>query len=1228
MGVGRHTGLLLAAERDGHPLPIELSARPHTDAMSTVLCAPSGGSFSSRSSSSSSVGDRLAPGPDHLTADDAIAGAAAAAATASAVVGPATTVGGVGAWHGLSSLAWAPCIPPRVAVLGVALLAGESAFATVTPLCLSFWDGETGHLRRAISVSDIVPLECAAPPELTALAVDPRSGRRALVGDSEGGIAVVDSASGAVLQRLQNCEESPKILKEGAARTRNTSSAIVAVLWPCPSEAVALTADGRVWVCDATTAVGAPVPSSTLRTFAMPAAELQKGGTTGGRESLQGSLPPIDPWRALPPPATPQVSVTCVAACACLDLLAVSALLPAEDEDSISSAAEPGCTIQSAPPPQEGAAIKRGRRGHAILVYRFSTGALLGAASTAAQHDIPVVAAPHWAASLGAPPVAALTSGGSGRVLLTPASRKLPILAWKGRAASLPTMELAEPQQPPAAALRPLPPASALVFFGPDRPGLLSAHVDGSLRIWAVPPATLPFTCRVLWVLPPVALTPPPLHAPMYRGNPVPDGDLQTAAVASPRGAVTCMAWARGGEAPPMRFGTLAPGGHSDAQGACPKSHASDHVLVSAADQDSREKKPSAQHLGLATGPKEDGLPPDILSRPFPWDSLRHCDAWLSPDDIENEDTGIIIWAGDSLGQIHRWWLPPEALAAAGLGTTGNPGPPVLRAEIEGLRPRRHVSLHGQCLPARVLATALATSAQNARRWAQQHDRILVLRSSRAPVVLGEVASELGDSTRRLGVVWEGSWRGHGGDVTALSCIRDPIAIRAFATAGGNSQELSSSPGSSTECVVTLLLASGGADGVSRLWDSEGRVVGTLDPLPRFAPALKRPGTPPTTSSADSAAALPPPSPDAGLAALLARLPLHPLIYGPGSGSGLPLDRHSMTHVAFARGLPPDISRSPSPADLPSRLPVSASAQPLRLATSCAAVPFPCAPVPPPPFFITSVLDDDDLGQPMQAPLSEGSGADAGAQASPDGSSGACSSSRGTALQPVILGLSDHSPPISLGLHFVAGPPPADYPAAWHVRWAVQERWAARTSAAAAALVLSHIGRIVDSRRWDEWRARRRRGGAPVPALVRSETEPTDGRGHRRAVTAVERALRDLKAIGRRGLPLLFPAPPVTYPPAAAIHAGVRSDGELPARISSESDGSSIDSGDQDAALWDSDDDVGATLRRPLSLRAVGRVALFRAAPLREHAAFSTPARVLFRAATAQESLLRRHPAV
>ena len=183
-------------------------------------------------------------------------------------------------------------------------------------------------------------------------------------------------------------------------------------------------------------------------------------------------------------------------------------------------------------------------------------------------------------------------------------------------------------------------------------------------------------------------------------------------------------------------------------------------------------------------------------------------------------------------------------------------------------------------------------------------------------------------------------------------------------------------------------------------------------------------------------------------------------------------------------------------------------------------------------------------------------------------------------------------------------------------------------SCAAAALVLSHIGRIVDSRRWDEWRARRRRGGAPVPALVRSETEPTDGRGHRRAVTAVERALRDLKAIGRRGLPLLFPAPPVTYPPAAAIHAGVRSDGELPARISSESDGSSIDSGDQDAALWDSDDDVGATLRRPLSLRAVGRVALFRAAPLREHAAFSTPARVLFRAATAQESLLRRHPAV
>jgi hypothetical protein len=113
-----------------------------------------------------------------------------------------------------------------------------------------------------------------------------------------------------------------------------------------------------------------------------------------------------------------------------------------------------------------------------------------------------------------------------------------------------------------------------------------------------------------------------------------------------------------------------------------------------------------------------------------------------------------------------------------------------------------------------------------------------------------------------------------------------------------------------------LALASASADGLARVWDHSGRLLGTLDSQPRFtaprpawdatldeefasarysevsaAPTARElaPKTAREAGDAFSSAMLEPAAHDA------------PFVYGPGRGTGYSFDRWSLTHVAAER---------------------------------------------------------------------------------------------------------------------------------------------------------------------------------------------------------------------------------------------------------------------------------------------------------------------------------------
>jgi hypothetical protein len=178
-----------------------------------------------------------------------------------------------------------------------------------------------------------------------------------------------------------------------------------------------------------------------------------------------------------------------------------------------------------------------------------------------------------------------------------------------------------------------------------------------------------------------------------------------------------------------------------------------------------------------------------------------------------------------------------------------------------------------------------------------------------------------------IGVVWEGSWRAHVGV--------DIVSIQAIADSGFHG-------------VLTS-----GMEGLARIWDANGRLLGTLDAQPRFcapmpswektggslALLLKKQKEKYAKSREDKKNAEAAVSHlrtqsanldeeitendfdgDAGKLALSKILATIPKVYGPGVGSGYAFDRYSMSHVCSERvidarfvHIPPNCSIAPPP---------------------------------------------------------------------------------------------------------------------------------------------------------------------------------------------------------------------------------------------------------------------------------------------------------------------------
>lgn len=178
-----------------------------------------------------------------------------------------------------------------------------------------------------------------------------------------------------------------------------------------------------------------------------------------------------------------------------------------------------------------------------------------------------------------------------------------------------------------------------------------------------------------------------------------------------------------------------------------------------------------------------------------------------------------------------------------------------------------------------------------------------------------------------IGVVWEGSWRAHVGvDIVSIQAIADS-GLHAIFTSG--------------------------MEGLARIWDSNGRLLGTLDAQPRFCapmPTWEKSGGSlalllkkqrekynkaqedkkkaeasmsqfkTETSNLDDEAAADDFEGDAGKVALSKILATIPKVYGPGVGSGYAFDRYSMSHVCSERvfdarfvHIPPNCSIAPPP---------------------------------------------------------------------------------------------------------------------------------------------------------------------------------------------------------------------------------------------------------------------------------------------------------------------------
>lgn len=468
-----------------------------------------------------------------------------------------------------------------------------------------------------------------------------------------------------------------------------------------------------------------------------------------------------------------------------------------------------------------------------------------------------------------------------------------------------------------------LPAATCMQFLDPLA-ALLTAHEDGSVRLWAVPPSSMPCTCRAMWFLPASPTLLPSsiarearsmrqragagagmsmtahakrmqrahaqtkdesggLHASAdgtaaRRPSPsgkrresqpphVHAGRSEDALAPLKRRFVTSICARPAGSSPPMRLGSLFPTGHAGfvahSIGAPPAPPYSQQVFLIESDAPG-----SNDHDGEGTGSSSVlwdhgprpamtvmAAPPSqpAISRQWHVDygstvgvgtaegaALPTTGSGGDPtlvikraSDSVDED-GAIVWAGDTDGEVHRWYLSPAMLASAGLAAAPveepapNAGPKVLERYLDEA-PLLH----------QAVAVALAWSRSQSRQWLASRTRAVagspdMARMAQLPAwpavpeavppaytpgSLAQVQARGQPGTASPStclvrrdmpacVVWEGSWRAHsGGDITSLSVVHD----------------------SGVHCLLTA-----GVDGLARLWDSEARLCGTLDPTPRF----------------------------------------------------------------------------------------------------------------------------------------------------------------------------------------------------------------------------------------------------------------------------------------------------------------------------------------------------------------------------------------------------------
>jgi len=409
-----------------------------------------------------------------------------------------------------------------------------------------------------------------------------------------------------------------------------------------------------------------------------------------------------------------------------------------------------------------------------------------------------------------------------------------------------------------------LPPAHALasvsmLHFVEPYPALLAVTDVGDTVLWSMPPAPCPFTVRAFW----------------------PAADARGAA------AVTTALWLHdGGSVPPMLHGTLGPHNPAAARVLAPLPSAG----VTTAKPRQRANRGSVPAAAEPEGGGETAVVPSLSlpaavapPAPAPRDDEEaeareeeEARALLDADTASGGlspggslvasklhdgryAAGVALWVGTADGKVHRYRLPAALFDAASLAPLPDAKPPPKMPEAPCLRHRTPLAL---------VRTLEAQSRQSWQSW--QRD---------GGTILGETLPHVADAT--FGVVWEGAWWAHDGAVSSVQF------------GGGD---------------VGATLTSG-VDGLARVWDGEGRLLGTLDTSPRFmagapeweaAAAEGRPARAAARAAAAAEAAA------AGVTASAAGLDAAAVdaadvCEGVGTGAPRPDDATSMRHVAVRR---------------------------------------------------------------------------------------------------------------------------------------------------------------------------------------------------------------------------------------------------------------------------------------------------------------------------------------